>query len=218
MHVIQHIVIGVVRFLCFSFFFLFLAQHDYHRMGVSLIPFSFFISSLIPCPCFFIPSIFFIPQNALNFCLISPFFPRKGDFISDFFNPVISYSSAPTINQNSNNNNNTNNNTNNNNSNKSEPQETQTQSPDKNHSHKENEERDQEEQDELQKEEEALKELDNIVNAFRWYYFYVQQRLDRKKTSFLSLPPRHRLLVPDFESSILIINYCIPFFFFYIYI
>lgn len=60
-----------------------------------------------------------------------------------------------------------------------------------------------EEDSEKGKEEEALRELDNIVNAFRWYYYYVMQRMDKSVASFNSLPLRHRELVPDFEASIL---------------
>lgn len=63
-------------------------------------------------------------------------------------------------------------------------------------------ERQREDKKEEDKEQEALRELDNTVNAFRWYYYYVMQRLDRSCSSFSSLPLHHRELVPDFEASI----------------
>jgi hypothetical protein len=70
------------------------------------------------------------------------------------------------------------------------------------------------EREEVGKEEEAIRELDNIVNAFRWYYYYVMQRMDRSCSAFSSLPQHHRDLVPDFESSIPFFS----FFFFIIYL
>ena len=70
-------------------------------------------------------------------------------------------------------------------------------------SHKHEEEKSGEVGGKEEKEEEALRELDNIVNAFRWYYHHVMHRMDRSCSSFSALPQHHRDLVPDFEASIL---------------
>ncbi len=57
------------------------------------------------------------------------------------------------------------------------------------------------------KEAEAVKELQNVINAFRWYFFYVQQRLEKNTNYFNSLPLNYKKLVPDFEESILQLTY-----------
>jgi len=55
---------------------------------------------------------------------------------------------------------------------------------------------------ETNKEAEAYQELESTVNSFRYYYPYVQQRLDRTCAAYAALPPHHRQLLPTFESSI----------------